>query len=81
MVRRFLHSKIGSNIVVAVTLIATLTIIMGSTGCQTDITGPSISAKLLYKGENNNKEYLSRGSGLTSNTGFVIGNPNCTKEN
>lgn len=38
-------------------------------GCQTDITGPSCSMKVLYKGENGNKEYLSRNSSMSSSSG------------
>ena len=42
-------------------------------GCQADLTGPSVSCKLLYKGEDDNKEFLSRGSGMTSGTGYGQG--------
>ena len=42
-------------------------------GCQADLTGPSMSYKVLYKGENNNQEHLSRGSGMTSGTGYGSG--------
>jgi hypothetical protein len=81
MVRRFLHSKIGSDIVAVIALIAALALLIGSTGCQTDLIGPSASVKWIWKGENNNKEYLSRGSGMKSATGFVVGNPDCTQSN
>ena len=43
-------------------------------GCQTDISGPGVSMKVMYKGENDNKEYLSRGAGMTSKTGYSVGN-------
>jgi hypothetical protein len=42
-------------------------------GCQLDIQGPSATAKLLYKGENNNQEHLSRGSGMTGGNSYAAG--------
>jgi len=42
-------------------------------GCQLDIQGPSVTSKILYKGENNNQEYLSRGSGMSGGTSYAAG--------
>ena len=42
-------------------------------GCQMDIQGPAITAKVLYKGENGNREYLSRGSGQTGGSSYSAG--------
>jgi hypothetical protein len=39
-------------------------------GCQTDFSGPDVSMKILYKGENGDQEHLSRGSGMSSSTGY-----------
>jgi len=79
MVSKLSHGKIG-NIVIAVMFVVTLALIIcfGS-GCQSDLVGPSLSWKILYKGENNNQEHLSRGSGMASTTGWTVGNPNCVK--
>lgn len=42
-------------------------------GCQVDIQGPSMTAKVMYKGENGNREYLSRGSGQTGGSSYSAG--------
>ena len=42
-------------------------------GCQVDIQGPNATAKLFYKGENNNQEYLSRGSGMSGGSSYAAG--------
>ena len=76
MVGRFLQSKIG-EVGVVVLMILVLALLMGSTGCQMDLIGPSVTAKVLYKGENGNQEHLSRAAGMTSTTGWNFGNPNC----
>jgi hypothetical protein len=77
MVSKLLHGKMG-NVVVTIALIVTLVLVIGfGSGCQSDLVGPSSSWKVLYKGENNNKEYLSRGAGMSSQTGWTAGNPDC----
>lgn len=45
-------------------------------GCQADIIGPSVTAKLLYEGENGGNEWKSRNSGMATQSGysFSIGN-------
>lgn len=40
------------------------------TGCQLDLQGPSVTAKVLYKGENQGYECLSRGSGMSGGNGY-----------
>jgi hypothetical protein len=62
-----------STIVAIVLGVVVLLLLMGSTGCQTDIIGPAMSFKVLHKGENNNKEHLSRNAGMASRTGFHWG--------
>jgi len=47
--------------------------VLFAAGCQTDFVGPSASMKILYQGENNNQEYLSRGAGMTAGTGYGAG--------
>jgi len=63
----------GMSIVVVLVLVSMMVVLAG---CQTDVVGPSVSFKALYKGENNNKEYLSRNSGMASQTGYkwALGN-------
>ena len=46
---------------------------MVATGCQTDIQGASVTMKALYKGENGDKEFLSRGSGQTGGNAYSAG--------
>ena len=46
---------------------------MVATGCQVDVQGPSLTSKLLYKGENGNREFLSRGSGQTGGSSYAAG--------
>jgi hypothetical protein len=53
--------------VVVVVLVLSLLLCLG--GCQTDIIGPSASMKVMYKGENGDNEYLSRGSGMSGGAG------------
>jgi len=45
-------------------------------GCQLDIQGPNLTAKALYKGENGDKEFLSRGSGMSGGNGYHAGGGN-----
>jgi len=52
------------------TLIAVLVTIMLQ-GCQLDVQGPSMSAKLFYKGENNGDVYKSRGSGMSGGNSYA----------
>ena len=47
--------------------------IMAAGGCQLDFVGPSLTAKAMYKGENDNKEFLSRGSGMSGGNGYHAG--------
>ena len=63
----------GMSIVVVLVLVCMMALL---SGCQVDVVGPSISTKALFKGENNNKEYLSRNSGMASQTGYkwALGN-------
>ena len=42
-------------------------------GCQLDVQGPSATVKILRKGENNNQEFLSRGSGMTGGNSYASG--------
>ena len=58
---------------VMLVMVVVVCIMLCFVGCQTDITGPSASMKILYQGENNNQEYLSRGAGMTSGTGYGAG--------
>jgi hypothetical protein len=55
------------------TLIVVLVAMNVLQGCQLDVQGPSMTAKLLYKGENNNQEHLSRGSGMTGGNNYSAG--------
>jgi hypothetical protein len=54
-------------------LIAVLLLMNVLQGCQLDIQGPSMTAKVLRKGENGNREYLSRGSGMSGGTSYAAG--------
>ena len=45
-------------------------------GCQLDFQGPSATAKFIRKGENNNQEYLSRGSGMAGGNSYAAGGGN-----
>ena len=56
--------RIISFVVVAVVLVSLA-------GCQVDLQGPSISAKVFRKQENNNMVYLSRGSGMAGGTSYA----------
>lgn len=40
-------------------------------GCQLDIQGPSASAKIFYKSENNGDVYKSRGSGMAGGNSYA----------
>ena len=54
-------------------LIIVLVLVVVISGCQLDFQGPSMSAKVIRKGENDNKEFLSRGSGMTGGNGYSAG--------
>ena len=41
-------------------------------GCQVDMSA-GITSKILRKGENNNQEYLSRGSGMAGGNTYAAG--------
>ena len=56
-----------------VTLLLVIGVLAVLAGCQFDHVGPSWSAKVLHKGENNNQEHLSRSAGMTSGTGYGEG--------
>lgn len=45
-------------------------------GCQADMQGPSVTLKYIRKGENNNQEYLSRGSGMSGGNSYAAGGGN-----
>lgn len=51
-------------------------IVIASSGCQVDIQGPSMTAKVIRKGENGNNEFLSRGSGMSGGNGYHAGGGN-----
>jgi len=53
-------------VIVALLLLAVLLL----AGCQFDAIGPSVTMKVLHKGENNGQEHLSRSAGMTSRTGW-----------
>jgi len=57
--------------IVLVVLVVGMLIVVG--GCQTDLNGPSMSMKIMYQGENNNQEHLSRAAGMTAGTGYGAG--------
>ena len=57
----------------SICILITLCFVVVSAGCQMDIQGPSVTAKVLYKGENNGNEYLSRGSGQTGGSSYSAG--------
>ena len=40
-------------------------------GCQLDIQGPSMSAKVFYKTENGGDVYKSRGSGMSGGNSYA----------
>ena len=40
-------------------------------GCQLDIQGPSMSAKVFQKNENNGDVYKSRGSGMSGGNSYA----------
>jgi hypothetical protein len=52
-------------------LIAVLLVVTILQGCQLDVQGPSMSAKLFYKGENNGDVYKSRGSGMSGGNSYA----------
>jgi len=79
MVSRYLQGKFGTVVVVMLYVVVVALLVGFGSGCQSDLIGPSLSCKLLYKGENNNQEHLSRGSGMNSRTGWTAGNPECTQ--
>ena len=58
--------------VMLITVVA-VCMLFALTGCQTDLNGPSMSMKILYSGENNNQEHLSRAAGMTAGTGYGAG--------
>jgi len=58
--------------VLLITVVVML-VLFSVVGCQTDFTGPSASMKILYPGENNNQEHLSRAAGMTAGTGYGSG--------
>lgn len=44
-------------------------------GCQTDLQG-GVTMKWIRKGENNNQEFLSRGSGMAGASTYAAGGGN-----
>ena len=53
------------------TLIAVLLLMNILQGCQLDFQGPSASAKIFYKGENNGDVDKSRGSGMSGGNSYA----------
>jgi len=57
-----------------VTIVVVLLVIMiVVSGCQVDMMGPSATAKIFYKGENGDREFLSRGSGMSGGSSYAAG--------
>lgn len=52
-------------------LILTLIFTLLLSGCQLDIQGPSMSAKVFYKTENAGDVYKSRGSGMAGGNSYA----------
>ena len=44
---------------------------LGSSGCQLDVQGPSMSAKVFYKSENGGDIHKSRGSGMSGGNSYA----------
>ena len=61
------------RIVESIIVICVAILLLSTTGCQLDVQGPSATAKFLYKGENNNQEWLSRGSGMSGGNSYAAG--------
>jgi len=59
-----------------ISLVVLVIVVVSVSGCQLDIQGPSMTAKVLRKGENGNREYLSRGSGMSGGNGYHAGGGN-----
>ena len=55
------------NCVLGVLMLLLLSLL---SACQSDFTAPSASFKILYPGENNKQEHLSRDAGMSSQTGY-----------
>ena len=51
-------------------IIAVLALVVLS-GCQLDVQGPSMSAKIFYKTENGGDVYKSRGSGMSGGNTYA----------
>jgi len=56
-----------------ISLALLVVVVVGISGCQLDLSGPSLTAKVLHKGENGNNEYLSRGSGMSGGNSYAAG--------
>jgi hypothetical protein len=52
-----------------IALLLALTLVQS--GCQLDIQGPSMSAKVFYKSENGGDIYKSRGSGMAGGNSYA----------
>ena len=59
------------QIVEAVIVLCIAILLLSVGGCQLDVQGPSLTAKVIRKGENNNNEWLSRGSGMTGGNSYA----------
>ena len=66
-------SKVMFKKMVVVVLVALMVCLSTGCGYQADLQGPSISLKIIPKGENQGHEYLSRGSGLTGGSTYAAG--------
>ena len=56
-----------------IVMIMLVVMMVAISGCQFDWQGPSASAKFIRKGENNNQEFLSRGSGMSGGNSYAAG--------
>ena len=54
-------------------VVAFMMVVMLAAGCQVDFQGPSVTAKVFRKDENNGMVYLSRGSGMAGGNAYSAG--------
>ena len=52
------------------TLLTLCIVCIAVSGCQLDIQGPSMTAKVFYKDENGGDVYKSRGSGMSGGNNY-----------
>lgn len=58
-----------------VKLVLLIAVMAVTTGCQFDVQA-SATSKYIRKGENNNNEFLSRGSGMAGGNSYAAGGGN-----